>query len=313
LRDGESNLLAGLLREDERRALRGIPGILRLPVLNKLLAANDTEVRQTDIIMLLTPRIVRTHELTQADVSPIYIGTQQNLGLGGPPPLIAPTPEVPAAPAPAVPAPAPGQPGVPPGAGVIVVPPGSNTVPGTTTVPAAPSPAPTAPTPATPDVVPSGVPPTPTATGPSAVSPNQPSGGQVVLATPGPEFRIGGGPYTIPLSVVGASRLSALSLTMTFNPAALRVRAVQEGALMRTGGVNATFTQQVDAAAGRVDIAIVRPGDLTGVSGTGLLAAIVVDAIAAGPANLTITATGSAPDGTPLLLQFAPPPVVQVR
>ncbi len=39
--------------------------------------------------MLLTPRIVRTHELTLPDVSPIFIGTQQNLGLGGPPPLIA--------------------------------------------------------------------------------------------------------------------------------------------------------------------------------------------------------------------------------
>ena len=40
--------------------------------------------------MLLTPHIVRTHELRQQDVNPIYIGTQQNLGLGGPPPLIAP-------------------------------------------------------------------------------------------------------------------------------------------------------------------------------------------------------------------------------
>ena len=45
--------------------------------------------------MLLTPHIVRTHELTAEDLSPIYIGTQQNLGLGGPPPLIAPAPDEP--------------------------------------------------------------------------------------------------------------------------------------------------------------------------------------------------------------------------
>ena len=83
LRDGESNLLAGLLREDERKSLRGIPGIMRLPVLRNLLASNDTEILQTDIIMLLTPRIVRTQELTLADVSPIFIGSQQSLGLGG--------------------------------------------------------------------------------------------------------------------------------------------------------------------------------------------------------------------------------------
>ena len=42
--------------------------------------------------MLLTPHIVRTHELTAEDLAPIYIGTQQNVGLGGPPPLIAPLP-----------------------------------------------------------------------------------------------------------------------------------------------------------------------------------------------------------------------------
>src|SRR5262245_46088404 len=60
LRDGESNLLAGLLREDERRLLQGIPGIIRVPILNKLFAMNGpNEVKTTDIIMLLTPRIVR--------------------------------------------------------------------------------------------------------------------------------------------------------------------------------------------------------------------------------------------------------------
>ena len=45
---------------------------------------------QTDIVMLLTPHIVRTHALTQKDFSPLYVGTQGNLGLAGPPPLIQP-------------------------------------------------------------------------------------------------------------------------------------------------------------------------------------------------------------------------------
>jgi general secretion pathway protein D len=70
LRDGEPNLLAGLLREDERRTLRGVPGLLRLPVLNKLFASNDTDIRTSDIVMLLTPRIVRTHEITAGDLTP---------------------------------------------------------------------------------------------------------------------------------------------------------------------------------------------------------------------------------------------------
>src|SRR6185436_1816295 len=101
LREGESTLLAGLLREDERKLLTGFPGILRLPIIKQLFSSNDQNVQQTDIVMLLTPRIVRTHELTPEDVSPIFIGTQTNLGLNGPPPLIAPQAE--AEPAPAAP------------------------------------------------------------------------------------------------------------------------------------------------------------------------------------------------------------------
>ena len=38
--------------------------------------------------MLLTPRIIRTHELRASDLSPIYIGTQSNMALTGPPPVI---------------------------------------------------------------------------------------------------------------------------------------------------------------------------------------------------------------------------------
>jgi len=312
LRDGESNLLAGLLREDDRSTLRGIPGILRLPVLNKLLGSNETDVRTTDIVMLLTPRIVRTQEISAGDLSPIFIGTQQNLGLNGPPPLIAAPPE----PEPAAPLAQPAPPTPPnPGAqqapvaaapGVSIIPPGSSPIPGTTAVPAAPAPA--VPGVATPQAAP-GAPP------PSANSnpvPNS-AGAQIVVTPPGPEFRVGGGPYTVAVSATNASRLSGLSLTMTFNPAALRVRAVQEGSFMRAGGAQATFTQMVDATTGRIDIAVVRTGDATGVAGTGLLAAILFDAVGGGTANLSVTGTATAPGGTPASLQLAPISAVTVR
>src|SRR5581483_9386002 len=123
LRDGESNLLAGLLRETDRKFLRGVPGILNVPVLRSLFAHNDRSIEQTDIVMLLTPRIVRTQELTPEDVAPIFIGTQQSLGLSGPPPLIAPPADnaVPAAPA----APGAAQPAVPPAPAPGTTPPAS--------------------------------------------------------------------------------------------------------------------------------------------------------------------------------------------
>jgi hypothetical protein len=107
--------------------------------------------------------------------------------------------------------------------------------------------------------------------------------------------------------------LSGLSLTVTFNPAALRVRAVQEGSFMRAGGAQAAFTQMVDASTGRIDIAIVRTGDATGVAGTGLLAAVLFDAVGPGAANLSITGTATAPGGTPAALQLTPVPAVTVR
>jgi general secretion pathway protein D len=269
LRDGESNLLAGLLQEDERRSLRGFPVILHLPIIKQLFSANDNTIGQTDIVMLMTPRIVRTHELSQQDVNPIFVGTQQNLGLVGPPPVIIQEVRVP----------------VPAAAGGAAAPAAGQAAP-------APAPATTAPPQAAP-------------ASPSPATPASPGGGQVVVSPPSAEFRVGGGPYTLPISVTGASRLSSMSMTVTFNPAVLRVRSVQEGSFMRSGGVQAAFTNRADASAGRVDIAIVRPGDTTGVAGTGLLAALVFDAIGAGPANLQITGTGNAPGGAPISLQFA--------
>ena len=92
LRDGESNLLAGLLSQEDRQILKGFPGLLRLPILRQLFSANDESAQSTDIVMLLTPRIVRTHGLTQEDVGPIHIGTRDNPGVTGPPPRIAPRP-----------------------------------------------------------------------------------------------------------------------------------------------------------------------------------------------------------------------------
>jgi type II secretory pathway component GspD/PulD (secretin) len=318
LREGESTLLAGLLQDSERRSLSGFPGLLRLPVIRQLFSSNNDRIQQSDIVMLLTPRIVRTHELTERDLAPIYIGTQTNLGLSGPPPLIAVPDGVPpdapvAAPgAPPLPAPpgaapggppAPGQPpGVPapvpppvppsqqggaaagpPTVGVPVIPPGSTPTPGTTAVPAA------------------------------AVSTQGPGGGQIIVSPPNVELRAGGGPYTVPIQITGASQISSMSLTVTYNPAVLRMRAATEGSFMRTGGVPATFTTQPDPNGGRIDIAIMRSGDTTGVAGTGLLAALLFDAVGTGPANLTVTAMATGPGGRPVALQFAAIPPVTVK
>ena len=74
LRDGETNMLAGLIRDDERRSLEGIPGLSDLPVIGRLFAHNTKTATQTDIILTLTPHIIRVLDLTEADLRPFRVG-----------------------------------------------------------------------------------------------------------------------------------------------------------------------------------------------------------------------------------------------
>jgi general secretion pathway protein D len=148
----------------------------------------------------------------------------------------------------------------------------------------------------------------PTQPAPAGAVPAAPPGqmAQVIVTTPGTEFRLAGGPYTVPLSVNNASRLSTLTLTVTYNPNVLRVRNVQDGTFMRQGGATATFTPRIDAAAGRVDIAVTRTGDQVGASGSGLLAALLFDAIGDGNSLIQVSGVASTPEGSPIPLQFTP-------
>ena len=129
---------------------------------------------------------------------------------------------------------------------------------------------------------------------------------QIIVTPPGTEFRVAGGPYTMPVSINNASRVSVMSLSITYNPAILRVRTVQEGTFMRQGGVTAAFAPRIDAAAGRVDVAVSRTGDQTGASGAGLIAAIIFDAVAPGTSQISVSGVANTPEGTSVPLNFSP-------
>ncbi len=298
LRDGESHLLAGLLQDEERRSMRGFPGIMSVPVLRQLFSNDDKTIRQTDIVMLITPRVIRTHEYTAQDLAPIYVGTNQNFGLTGPPPLIATQPLEPApaaaGPAPTTP-PAPAVPpqGLPKPSVPVVGTPGLVTTPGAQAQ-QAPAEAPsqrdlTAPAPSS------------TTLAPAA---------QVSVTAPAGDVRAGSGPYLVPVYVSGVSRASTITLTITYNPAILRMRGLQEGSFLRQGGINVVFTPNNDAATGRIDLTFVRTGDTVGASGSGLLAAIQFDANASGSSPLTISGVATNPSGATIPLEFVPGSVV---
>jgi general secretion pathway protein D len=74
LKDGETSILGGLIRDDERTTLDGVPGLSDIPVIGRMFAKNHRERQETDIILTLTPHIVRVLDVTEADLRPFRVG-----------------------------------------------------------------------------------------------------------------------------------------------------------------------------------------------------------------------------------------------
>jgi general secretion pathway protein D len=92
LKDGETNLLAGLIRDDERRVLRGIPGLSDLPIIGPMFAHTERETRETDIVLTLTPHVIRVLDLTEEDLRPFRVGEAVTGPLSLPVPVPLPAP-----------------------------------------------------------------------------------------------------------------------------------------------------------------------------------------------------------------------------
>jgi general secretion pathway protein D len=74
LKDGETNLLAGLLRDEERKSLKGIAGLRNIPLLGSLFSSTDQTITQTDVILTITPYIIRPLAIDEEDLEPLWIG-----------------------------------------------------------------------------------------------------------------------------------------------------------------------------------------------------------------------------------------------
>ncbi len=81
LKDGETGIMAGLLRDSERRSKKGFPGLNRVPILGDIFSSNRKQVAQTDIILRVTPYIIRMPDIQEEDLSPIESGTENNIRL----------------------------------------------------------------------------------------------------------------------------------------------------------------------------------------------------------------------------------------
>lgn len=83
LKDGETNLLAGLIREEEKYTEESVAGLSEIPIIGKLFGSHNMETGKTDIIITITPHIVRGGKLTLNDLMAVLTGPEANPGFEG--------------------------------------------------------------------------------------------------------------------------------------------------------------------------------------------------------------------------------------
>jgi general secretion pathway protein D len=83
LKDGETNLLAGLIRDDGTEGRSGFPGLIDAPFLRRIFSSQTSTHRETDLILTLTPHIIRNPDIREEDLQALFIGTEGNPHLRG--------------------------------------------------------------------------------------------------------------------------------------------------------------------------------------------------------------------------------------
>jgi general secretion pathway protein D len=95
LRDGETQVLAGLISDEDRRNAQRVPGIGEMPVLGRLFSSTRDSATKTEIVLLITPRLVRT--LVRPGVTSVEFAAGTEMSTGAPvapaPFFVPPTPQ----------------------------------------------------------------------------------------------------------------------------------------------------------------------------------------------------------------------------
>lgn len=250
LRDHETSILAGLLRDTERKTMRGFPFLSRVPILKEIFSGNKNEVEQTDIILTLTPRIIRFPEIDKKDLELFWVGTLDRPGLKPKPPGLEPDRESESTGVPGEPEPV--KPGVPPPKTSPRKKPGPVEVYDKPNVKDESNP------------------------GDRGISIHMERGGEMVSGKSG----------DILVRLRGNRAIRAVILDLQFPPSSLRVLSVQKGALLTGAAVKSHLLKNIDNKRGRLKINLTMDQPLQP-DGEDRLAAIRIKPEAAGSIALT--------------------------
>ena len=243
LRDGETQVLAGLINDQDRRTTVEVPGVGEIPVLGRLLSSHKNDNSKSEIVLSITPHVVRSSNVPDARQLEYWSGTENMLRDS--PVVLRPFGSVSMS-ASGSPAGATGRAGqvgprtrVPP---IVPAAPPASDASGET--PATPSDPPAPPAPAAGNTAP------------------------LVLAWQGPNQARVGDKISVSINSNSGIGVKSLGLQVSFDPAVLTVLDVAEGDLLKQGDPSSSFEKTVDQNAGRITLDLASESSVTARSGT---------------------------------------------
>jgi general secretion pathway protein D len=294
LKDGETQVLGGLISDEDRKSASKVPGLGDLPLIGRLFSVHNDNKSKTEIILFITPHIIRNIHQPAADLSEFWSGTDatlhskpmslQAVGVAktGPSSNVAPQQQA------------------------VIVPPTSPPVPAVQTLPATkpislPQPSPQPQTKAQPSV--------PVTLAPGKLLPGvRPAAAPLMLSWLGGAQAQVGEQFRVMVNVQTAAKVVSVPFQVGFDPSALEVVDVAEGDFLNQNNVETIFNSNVDRASGQISINLLQPGQ-TGNAGRGSLVVITFKAIAASPqSQITVTSSGATDSTGQTLVMRLPAP-----
>jgi general secretion pathway protein D len=289
LREGEANLIGGIVKESDSKAITGIPGLAHIPILGRFFSGEDLEKDKQELVIVLVPHIVRGPDITASNLKGVSAGSSGQIKVSYDQTRLAASAPAAASgngPAAAVtpPATAPSSLNVaPPAAGLPVtaspVPaPAGGSLPAT----APPATAPPA------GVVPFGVPGMVIPTAPPATAP-APGGAARISFQPATTAAQLSSTVTLTLYAENVANLADVAAQLRYDPKILRVANIVAGDLpQRDLSAPAEPVKNVADDAGRADMRVSRGATGGTISGSGGLFSVVFQAIGRGNTAVTV-------------------------
>ncbi len=252
LKDGENQVLAGLIQDDERSSGNRVPGLGSMPVLGRLFGAQTDEGSKTEIVLSITPRLIRGIQRPGAELAQFDAGTEASLRNRGSESGALPS----AAPMSAA--------AIPDQRAALALP--------------AAQPASLAPA-ASSNVGAADVGIAPASTYGQGSSGLGQSSQPARMIWQGPSAVQVGDLFSLSLQMQADQVIANLPLTLSFDPRAVQVISVTEGDFMRQGGAQTTFSSRVTEA-GHLVVALTRAGGTGGSSASGTVVSLSFRALA---------------------------------